>query len=94
MNHGLEAVREVVGSAKETGIPDSAIREALWEYYFDVAQTIDWVYGTFKSPFSSRTIPERLCLEEQARLTAKQQKGQSNSCTLLLSSPFSQLFDT
>jgi hypothetical protein len=50
MNHGLEAVREVVGSAKETGIPDSAIREALWEYYFDVAQTIDWVYGTFKSP--------------------------------------------
>jgi hypothetical protein len=45
MIHGLEAVRDVVGPADESGIPDSAIKDALWEYYFDVAQTIDWVYG-------------------------------------------------
>jgi elongation factor 1 alpha-like protein len=45
MNHGLDTVREMVGSAEATGIPDSAIRDALWEYYFDVNQTIDWVFG-------------------------------------------------
>jgi hypothetical protein len=45
MSHGLEAVRAEVGSEEETGVPDSALRDALWEYYFDIGLTIDWFYG-------------------------------------------------
>jgi hypothetical protein len=48
MVHGLEAVRETIGSAQESGIADSAIRDALWEYYFDIGLTLDWVFGAFK----------------------------------------------
>lgn len=46
MNVSLDRVREVVGPEHESGFTDADIREALWEYYFDVDQTIDWVFGT------------------------------------------------
>jgi hypothetical protein len=46
MNVCLDRVRDVVGPEQESGVSDAAIREALWEYYFDVDQTIEWVFGT------------------------------------------------
>ncbi|KAF9057448.1 hypothetical protein BJ165DRAFT_33338 [Panaeolus papilionaceus] len=42
MNDGLEQIRQVIGSADFSGVSDQSIKDALWEYYFDVDQTIQW----------------------------------------------------
>jgi hypothetical protein len=41
MQSGLEAVRASLGDIP--GITDREIRESLWEYYFDVEQTVPWL---------------------------------------------------
>jgi hypothetical protein len=75
MNHGLEVVLELVGPSSETGIPDSAIRDALWEYYFDINQTVEWVYGEPHDWHYDMFLT--FVLEEKARLAAAQErKGQ------------------
>lgn len=68
-------VLELVGPSSETGIPDSAIRDALWEYYFDINQTVEWVYG--KLHYLDCDMALIFVLEEKARLAAAQErKGQ------------------
>ncbi|KAG8716321.1 Hsp70 suppressor, GTPase facilitates ribosomal subunit dissociation [Ceratobasidium sp. 423] len=43
MATGLAQVRSVLGDKDESGIDDKQIKDALWEYYFDVEQTISWL---------------------------------------------------
>lgn len=45
MNDGLDQVRLVVGDEAQSGLSDNAVRDALWEYYFDVERTIQWAFG-------------------------------------------------
>ncbi|KDR83448.1 hypothetical protein GALMADRAFT_150559 [Galerina marginata CBS 339.88] len=42
MNDGLEQVKLVIGGEEQSGFSDSSIRDALWEYYFDIQKTIEW----------------------------------------------------
>jgi hypothetical protein len=42
----LERVKGIMGSEEQSGIPDAAIKDALWEYYFDIGQTVEWMEGT------------------------------------------------
>ncbi|TFK56182.1 hypothetical protein OE88DRAFT_717814 [Heliocybe sulcata] len=40
MAYGLEQVRHVVGSERESGLDDEMIKNALWDQYFDVERTL------------------------------------------------------
>lgn len=43
LEDGLSYVRSVVG--EDIGISDTEIKEALWYYYFDREETVNWVFG-------------------------------------------------
>ncbi|EGO01587.1 hypothetical protein SERLA73DRAFT_176964 [Serpula lacrymans var. lacrymans S7.3] len=43
MAEGLDHVRAVMGAEDVSGLDDETIRGALWELYFDVQKTIDWL---------------------------------------------------
>ncbi|KAK2466434.1 hypothetical protein APHAL10511_002076 [Amanita phalloides] len=42
MDAGLDAVRTVIGDEATSGLSDASLKDALWEYYFDVDKTIQW----------------------------------------------------
>jgi len=42
---GLENVRVILGSEEQSGFTDSFIRESLWDCYFDVDKTVEWLAG-------------------------------------------------
>ncbi|KAF8631149.1 hypothetical protein AX15_002495 [Amanita polypyramis BW_CC] len=42
MEAGLEEVRNVIGDDQVSGLSDATLKDALWEYYFDVSRTIQW----------------------------------------------------
>lgn len=43
LEDGLAYVRSVVGD--DCPVPDIEIKEALWYYYFDREETVNWVLG-------------------------------------------------
>lgn len=45
MESGLEHIRAVLGSEAESGLSDSVIRETLWDSYFDVEKSVEWLLG-------------------------------------------------
>ncbi|KAF8165067.1 hypothetical protein B0H34DRAFT_793499 [Crassisporium funariophilum] len=42
MSDGLEQVRLVIGNEDTSDLSDKSIKDALWEYYFDVEKTVTW----------------------------------------------------
>ncbi|KAF8901630.1 hypothetical protein CPB84DRAFT_1846637 [Gymnopilus junonius] len=42
MNDALDQVKLVIGNKAQSGLSDNAIRDVLWEYYFDVEKTVQW----------------------------------------------------
>ncbi|KAG6831884.1 hypothetical protein H0H92_007001 [Tricholoma furcatifolium] len=40
--HGLEEVRNVLGDESVSGLSDKDLKDALWEFFFDQEQTIQW----------------------------------------------------
>jgi hypothetical protein len=46
MNYALEQVRIVLGNEDLSGFSDNSIKDALWEYYFDVEKTVAWAFGS------------------------------------------------
>lgn len=47
MNDGLEQVRIIIGDDETSGISDNAIKDVLWENYFDIEQTTEWALGAW-----------------------------------------------
>jgi hypothetical protein len=45
MIDGLEQVRNVLGDQEHSGFPDQAIKDALWEFFFDVDKSVVWLLG-------------------------------------------------
>jgi hypothetical protein len=45
MNDGLEQVRLVIGDEVTSELSDNSIKDALWEYYFDIERTVQWALG-------------------------------------------------
>ena len=43
--NGLEEVRTTLGPAEQSGFTDEFIKDTLYHYYYDVAQTIDYLLG-------------------------------------------------
>ena len=46
MNDGLEQVRLIIGGEDVSELSDNSIKDALWEYYFDVEKTVQWSLGS------------------------------------------------
>ncbi|KAH9007162.1 hypothetical protein EDB86DRAFT_2793748 [Lactarius hatsudake] len=72
MEAGLENVRAVFGSEDQSGFTDSFIRETLWDCYFDIDKTVEWLSGMS----CTRPLAERLTLpeEEQERKNAARER--------------------
>lgn len=45
MNDGLERVRAIIGPQDESGLEDLVIKDALWNEYFDVERSVQWLLG-------------------------------------------------
>lgn len=73
MEAGFEHIRAVLGDEVTSGLDDAIIKDTLWQSYFDVEQSIVWLFG---SSSSLREIPLSFFIEEQERrAAAKERKG-------------------
>ncbi|THH13896.1 hypothetical protein EW146_g6374 [Bondarzewia mesenterica] len=63
MESGFEHIRAVIGSETESGINDSTIQSTLWDCYFNVEKSIEWLLEE-----QSRRNAARERKEERARL--------------------------
>ncbi|THH01862.1 hypothetical protein EW026_g910 [Hermanssonia centrifuga] len=43
LTQGLEQIRATVGSEAESGMTDKDIKDALYHYYFDIQQSLNWL---------------------------------------------------
>lgn len=43
MESGVQSIQAILGA--QAGIPESEIREALWNFYFDVDQSVEALLG-------------------------------------------------
>jgi elongation factor 1 alpha-like protein len=50
MDEGVEHIREILGPESQNIIPNSMIEDALWEYYFDIQKSLDYLLGTLIIP--------------------------------------------
>ncbi|KAJ7774209.1 hypothetical protein DFH07DRAFT_912701 [Mycena maculata] len=44
LNDGLDRVREVIGGPDHSGLSDTDIKDVLWDYHFDIEETIQWAF--------------------------------------------------
>ena len=45
MIDGVEQIRNILGDQEQSGLPDQTIKDALWEFYFDVDKSVVWLLG-------------------------------------------------
>ena len=50
LNNGWEQIRAMMGDEEQSGITDSEIKDTLYHYYFDVQQSLNWLYGKSVDP--------------------------------------------
>lgn len=70
----LENVRAILGSEERSGFTDSFIRETLYDCYFDVEKSVEWLSGMS----CTRPLGERLTLpkeEQERKNAARERKG-------------------
>jgi HBS1 N-terminus len=75
MVSGLRHVRNVLGSEEESGLDDKIIQDSLWDLYFDVERTIEWLLGGCNCVYLASLInifPE----EQRKRQAARDRKGE------------------
>ncbi|KAJ2915035.1 hypothetical protein MD484_g5395, partial [Candolleomyces efflorescens] len=53
MNEAFDQVYSVIGDSVISELSERAVREALWELYFDVDQTVEWALGKYTSHTAS-----------------------------------------
>ena len=46
---GLEQVRTTMGTEAQCGFSDQVIKDALYEYWYDVQQTVEYLLGELGS---------------------------------------------
>ena len=59
----LENVRAILGSEERSGFTDSFIRETLYDCYFDVEKSVEWLSGMS----CTRPLGERLTLPKRSK---------------------------
>ncbi|KIJ56595.1 hypothetical protein M422DRAFT_22749 [Sphaerobolus stellatus SS14] len=68
----IAQVRSIVGSESSSGISDKEIRDATWEYYFDVDKTVDWL---LEEQNKRAAIRERKAAKEREKMERKAAKA-------------------
>jgi len=53
MIDGLEQVRNILGDQEHSGVSDQAIKDALWEFFFDVDKSVVLLLGASYSLYPS-----------------------------------------
>lgn len=77
MIDGLEQVRSILGDQEHSGCTDQDIKDALWEFFFDVDKSVVWLLGPSYRLHPGRVHLHRNLLEEkQKREAAKERKGE------------------
>lgn len=79
---GVEHIRAVVGDEATSGLGDAIIRDTLWQFYFDIEQSIAWLFGPL-SPCHQALLshfPE----EQERRAAARERKGRPSYILSLL----------
>ena len=46
LNSALEEVHRLVGDEEKTGVADKLVRDVLWDNYFDIEKTVEWMCGS------------------------------------------------
>lgn len=41
----MEQVRATVGPVEQSGISDQEIKDTLYHYYYDIQQSLNWLFG-------------------------------------------------
>ena len=67
MIDGLEQVRNIIGDQEQSGCSDQAIKDALWEFYFDVDKSVIVLLGPSYLPSKSRLLTPPSRGETKAR---------------------------
>ena len=74
MDEGLERVRALLGPFETTGLDDKVVKDALWNEYFDVERSVDWLLGSAASAMRvvpGLTVTQRNAIEDKLLLNAK-----------------------
>lgn len=50
MESGIAHIRAVVGDEASSGLDDAIIGDTLWQFYFDIEQSIAWLLGSSPTP--------------------------------------------
>lgn len=83
MESGIEHIRAIIGDEATSGLDDAIISDTLWQFYFDVDQSIAWLLGSSSPPWTS--LPLTLFSEEQERrAAARERKGRPSYLLSLL----------
>jgi hypothetical protein len=54
MIDGVEQVRNVLGDQEHSGCTDQDVKDALWEFFFDVEKSVVWLLGPSHRPHPGR----------------------------------------
>jgi hypothetical protein len=45
LSNGLTRARAILGSEEESGLSDKAVKDAIWDQWFDVDKAVRWLLG-------------------------------------------------
>jgi hypothetical protein len=93
LNNGLEQVRAILGPEDSSGFSDNFIKNALWDNWFDVERTVDYLLG-MSSSISSFVVLKSVAEEHARQLLAEERRGELYSLLyfFLSSTLFNPLF--
>jgi hypothetical protein len=75
LDNGLEQVRVILGPEDASGFSDNFIKNALWDNWFDVERTVDYLLG-ISSGISSFMVLNSMAEEHARQLLAEERKGE------------------
>ena len=83
MIDGLEQVRNILGDQEHSGFSDQSIKDALWEFFFDVDKSVVWLLGESYPCIQAMSVDIPRAEEKQKREAAKDRKGEFRSYNCL-----------
>ena len=83
MESGIEHIRAIVGDESTSGLDDAIITDTLWQFYFDIDQSIAWLLGS-SSPLHTTPTPSPFSDEQERRAAARERKGKPSYLLSLL----------
>jgi len=76
MESGLENIKAVLGSEAQSGFSDSIIEDTLWDCYFDVDQSINWLLSACVGEIGYCSVFDVVLVEQSRQNAAKERKGE------------------